>query len=94
MSNETPVEESLSLPHPIIGYRDLSQAEIDLINAIKAHAEVTRDLVERVEAHVREHAEKVVEVITDSYRWKRIARDHLQQGYMALTRAVARPTTF
>jgi hypothetical protein len=29
----------------IKGYRDLSQAEIDLMNRIKAHAEETRALV-------------------------------------------------
>ena len=30
----------------------------------------------------------------EAQRWLTIGQDHLQQGFMALTRAVARPTTF
>jgi hypothetical protein len=94
MTPETPVQESLSPPYPIIDHCDLGQAEIDLINEIKAHAEVTRDLVERVWEVARASETEPLRWETEPLRWLNIARTHLQQGYMALTRAVAKPTTF
>lgn len=96
----------------IKGYRDLSQAEIDLMNRIKAHAEETRALVLAVRGTVMpslpaidathpigEGQEMVMGAIygghDDSpFRWVCLADDHLQQGFMALTRAVAQPTTY
>lgn len=80
----------------ITGYRDLSQEEIEVMNAIKAHAETTRELVERVNQFLQEQPEPEAPqtVTTDSFRWVSIARTELQQGYMALIRAVAKQTTF
>lgn len=100
----------------IKGYRDLSQAEIDLMNRIKAHAEETRALVVAVResvapklealpaqtlapSEVSELGELVMGAIYAGhdggpFRWVCLADDHLQQGYMALTRAVAQPTTY
>lgn len=67
----------------ITGYRDLTQAEIDLMNEIKAKG---ADLG------------KLVEVLRGSpgldQRWVSIGATDLQTGLMALTRAVAQPTTF
>ena len=70
---------------PIKGYRQLTQQEIDLVNEGKA-------LGEQVEAFISK-------VMTnsdspDTMRWASIARTNLQQGFMALTRAVTRPTNF
>lgn len=85
----------------IKGYRELSQAEVDLMNEIKEHAEKTRDLVHRVGTLAEEEGRKPLPegdgphmVTTEPLRWVSIGRDHLQQGYMALTRAVAQPTSF
>lgn len=102
----------------IKGYRDLSQAEIDLMNRIKAHAEETRTLVLAVRETVVPPIEalpaqtlapgesepfKPVEFVAAAiygghdggpFRWLCLADDHLQQGFMALTRAVAQPTTY
>ena len=36
----------------IAGYRELSQAEIDLMNEIKAHGEATAALLQKVGAHL------------------------------------------
>jgi hypothetical protein len=66
----------------IKGYRDLSEAEIAAMNAIKDHAEQTRALIEQA----REAGADL--------RWLAIATTELQQGFMALTRAVAKPTSF
>ncbi len=67
---------------PIKGYRTLSQTEIDLINEIKSDAAKIELLVEALKQHD-----------TDG-RWIAIGVTHLQQGFMALTRAVAKPTGF
>lgn len=86
----------------IKGYRDLSPVEIALMNDIKEHAERTRELIERIsgattrpETPLLNPGDKPVEAkpLADP-RWVAIARTELQQGYMALTRAIAQPTTF
>lgn len=67
----------------IKGYRDLDKDEIAAMNVIKSRAEVIKELVEDIRNLPG----------TDG-RWVQIAEDHLQQGFMALTRSVAKPTTF
>ena len=78
----------------IKGYRELNQDEIDLMNEIKARGQELSELVAKVEDRVdtdnREHGSPDAE----SKRWIGIGQDHLQQGLMALTRAVARPEFF
>jgi len=66
----------------IIGYRDLTQAEIDLMNEIKAVGETLAALCSRVATNGGEG------------RWGSIAKTHLQQGIMALVRSVAKPESF
>ena len=68
----------------IKGYRDLSQAEIDLMNNIK-------DVGEHLGALVGKLADKRGDL---DQRWVSIGGTHLQLGIMALVRAVAQPTTF
>ena len=95
----------------ITGYRELTQAEIDLMNAIKAKGVELGELCEKVSAlrpqavlnpegkpsHLATTAGLALDaegaVWTDP-RWTAIAQTHLQQGLMALTRAVARPAFF
>jgi hypothetical protein len=67
----------------IAGYRDLSQAEIDLINAIKAKGSELQALVWQVQAAAGVDA-----------RWVSIGKTNLQTGLMALVRAVAKPDGF
>lgn len=67
----------------IKGYRELSQAEIDLMNEIKTLA-----------AHVGLVVEKLQAAEPLDQRWVAIGKTHLQQGFMALTRAVAKPDFF
>lgn len=67
----------------ISGYRDLSQAEVNAMNNIKALASTVGELITELET------------ITDiDKRWVSIAKTNLQQGFMAAVRAVAQPTTF
>lgn len=67
----------------ISGYRDLTQAEIDFMNQAKAKAQEVGDLVDEV----------LASSVTDK-RWASIAKTQLQQGFMALVRSIAQPTTF
>lgn len=72
------------MTQPIKGYRELSQAEIETINTIKHVGDRVGDVLESM----------VQEGTKYDQRWVSIARTHLQQGFMALTRAVAQPTNF
>lgn len=78
----------------ITGYRDLSQQEIDLMNEIKTKAEECGQLVAKLKAlNGNEIADPFQQRVLDQ-RWVSIGATDLQTGFMALTRAVAQPTTF
>lgn len=66
----------------IKGYRELSQADIDMINVIKAKEIELDDLV----ADLRDSSA--------DQRWVSIGATDLQTGLMALTRSVAQPEFF
>ena len=67
----------------ITGYRELNAAEIDTMNKIKAMGISLGALVGTLRSN--EHFDQ---------RWVSIGATHMQEGLMALTRAVAKPTTF
>ena len=67
----------------IKGYRELSQAEIDLMNEVKGKGAELGDLVARLRA-----CEGV------DQRWVSIGATDLQTGLMALTRGIAKPSFF
>lgn len=67
----------------ITGYRELSEFEAGLMNEIKEHGIALALLVGKIRA---------TEGIDQ--RWASIGATDLQTGLMALTRAVAQPTTF
>jgi hypothetical protein len=67
----------------ITGYQQLNEAEAALMNDIKAHGLALGELVAKLRS-----TEGV------DQRWTSIGATDLQQGLMALTRAVAQPTTF
>lgn len=67
----------------ISGYRELSQTEIDLMNKIKAKGAELGELVSEMQSNP--------DLLQ---RWISIGATDLQTGLMALTRAVAQPTTF
>lgn len=91
----------------IAGYRDLTGDEIALMNEVKAKEAEVGTLVEKLRERlpafkmdgepVQVGDQTLIGVSEEAYetdRWMTIGTDHLQQGFMALTRAVARPTTF
>lgn len=67
----------------IKGYRELSREEIDLMNQIKSLGVPCKDVVEMLQKQPNLDP-----------RWLAIGATHLQEGLMALTRAVAKPTFF
>lgn len=75
----------------ITGYRQLSQAEADLMNEVKGLANQVGSVIERMAAG-NFKAEDAASI--PDQRWVSIARTQLQQGFMALVRAVAKPTSF
>ena len=67
----------------IKGYRELSQVEIDFMNEIKNKGVELGELVSKLRCNS-----------TLDQCWVSIGATDLQTGLMALTRAVAQPTSF
>ena len=67
----------------ITGYRDLSQAEIDLMNEGKALAEQCGAFIEKLQ-----------NLPSADMRCVSIGKTELQTGFMWAIRGIARPTTF
>lgn len=67
----------------ISGYRDLTQEEIDQMNALKAVGTQLGFLVKNMKQDP-----------DVDQRWLSIAETHLQQGIMAAVRSVAKPNGF
>jgi hypothetical protein len=67
----------------IKGYRELSQAEINAMNAVKEKAAEVGELIHELEQN------KELD-----QRWVAIAKTDLQKGFMAATRSIAKPDFF
>lgn len=90
----------------IKGYRDLSQEEIDLMNKIKTLAEQVGELVDEIITKAIQdinnyecddddpNSDDTEDVLHDAVKWVFCAKKDLQLGFMQLTRAIAKPTTF
>lgn len=85
----------------IKGYRNLSPAEIDLINDIKAKEVELMDLAERVAQHLKAQEIAAIDAgdedegaridAAQPKRWFAMAVTDFQVGMMKLTRAVGQP---
>lgn len=73
----------------ITGYRDLSEAEIALMNEIKAHEKQTAELLSRVFAVARATSDGP----NEGTRQAAIAKTEFEHAFMRLVRAVARPAS-
>jgi hypothetical protein len=67
----------------IKGYRELSADEIAAMNAVK-----------ELSAAVGEHLQAMEGFASFDQRWVAIAKTDLQKGFMAATRAIAKPEFF
>lgn len=88
----------------IKGYRELNQNEIDLMNEIKEQGVVLDALVKKVTLYLEAQNRWANSLPLDDERerlanaspilWSRVAKTHLQQGLMELTRSIAQPGFF
>jgi nitrate reductase assembly molybdenum cofactor insertion protein NarJ len=69
----------------IKGYRELSKEELAVMNQIKQKGVELGELVDEL---------RNLDMLDLDQRWISIGATHLQQGLMALTRAVAKPDSF
>lgn len=67
----------------ITGYRDLTQDEIDAVNKVK-----------ELGAEIKRVTDEIATIPNIDRRWLSIGITDLQKGCMAVTRAIAQPTTF
>ena len=74
----------------ITGYRDLHQSEIDAMNQVKELGNKVGELIKSFDGPVGGPEGRFF----PDQRWLRIAETQLQQGFMALTRSVAKPESF
>jgi len=78
----------------ISGYRELDQAEIDLMNEIKSLGEEIGSVVEKLErTTIIRDGLNTGEPLFD-LRWVEAGKMDLQKGVMSLIRSVAKPGTF
>jgi predicted transcriptional regulator len=76
----------------ITGYRQLNEGETALINEGKALAEQCGQFIEKLREYEKQHAHEATVVLDQ--RWVSIGATQLQQGFMAVIRGIAKPTTF
>lgn len=73
----------------ISGYRDLSQAEIDLMNEVKAAETALGELWRKV-GGIANIGERPTSGNADP-RWLAVAKTHFQEGFSAMVRSIAGP---
>lgn len=78
----------------ITGYRQLSEQEAALMNEIKAKGEELQELILKLRKNEVTVNDEFGTPDFEPYRWISTGEMHLKQGLMALTRAVAKPTSF
>ena len=83
----------------VTGYRQLTEAEVALMNEGKALAEQCGAYIEKLRTHTGivgeswSDEEKAAVLYLDQ-RWISIGATDLQRGFMAVIRGIAQPTTF
>lgn len=76
------------VPPPVTGYGTLTQDEIELMNEGKALAQQCGAFISKL----REYHPPMATALDQ--RWISIGSTQLQQGFMAVIRGIAQPTTF
>jgi hypothetical protein len=83
----------------ITGYRQLSEAEVALMNEGKALAEQCGAYIEKLRTHPGIRPDGTAPTLPGmlpalDQRWISIGATDLQRGFMAVIRGIAQPTTF
>lgn len=92
----------MNQPTPVTGYRQLAPEQVALMNKMKALGNQVGELIAELRKMPASCANG--DLIIDrsgsqpryslDQRWVSIGATHLQEGFMALNRAVAQPSTF
>ena len=80
----------------VTGYRQLTEAEVALMNEGKALAEQCGEYIAKLRTYADVARKTDVQQLTpplDQY-WVSIGATDLQRGFMAVIRGIAQPTTF
>lgn len=83
--------ETMTQPK-ITGYRQLNEAEVELMNEGKELAEQVGKFIEKL--RMPPNGEPLPKQAIPDQRWVSIGATHLQEGFMAVMRGIAKPTTF
>ncbi len=82
----------------VTGYRQLSEAEVELMNEGKALAEACGAYIAKLRTHANAGPNVTFDDLANGcpldQRWISIGATQLQQGFMAVIRGIAQPTTF
>lgn len=78
----------------ITGYRQLGPEEAALMNEVKEVGQRVGELVAKLRTATVTRVGVAADVVACDQRWLSIGQTELQQGFMALTRAIAQPTSF
>ena len=82
----------------VTGYRQLSEAEVGLMNEGKALAEACGAYIAKLRTHPQAKPEQApndgVALQPLDQRWVSIGATDIQRGFMAVIRGIAQPTTF
>lgn len=82
----------------ITGYRQLSEAEVALMNEGKALAEACGTYVAKLRTHPAAKPDQAPTLPGEKpsldQRWVSIGATDIQTGFMAVIRSIAQPTTF
>ncbi len=74
-------------PLPVLGYTQQSEEKVRVVNRNKVLEEQVLRQIEGIEDTLADEDN----ADPDFYRWTSIAKSHIQQGFMALNRAVFLP---
>lgn len=78
----------------ITGYRQLTDAEAALMNEGKALAQQCGAFIEKLRGPIPDGQAETGTALPLDQRWISIGATSLQQGFMAVIRGIAQPTTF
>lgn len=78
----------------ITGYRQLSEAEVALMNEGKALAEQCGAYIKKLRTFPASTANNAPDIVALDQRWVSIGATDIQTGFMAVIRGIAQPTTF
>ena len=79
----------------VTGYRQLSEAEVALMNEGKALAELCGAYIDKLrQCTGPKTSDGDPALLSLDQRWISIGSTDLQRGFMAVIRGIARPTTF